>query len=101
MGLNVELTPQLVKHARAQVKSGAYRSVSEYVREAIRLKQREEKEARLTWLRTEVAKGFESVADGRYTDYDKEGLKGLAERIKTRGRARAAAQSTPAKRKRK
>ena len=100
MGMNVELTPQLVKHIRMKVKSGGYRSASEYVREALRLKLREEKESQLNWLRSEVAKGFESVEAGRYTDYDKAGLNELAARVKARGKTRAAEQgATKPKRK--
>jgi putative addiction module CopG family antidote len=92
MGINVELTPELVKHIRMKVKSGGYRSASEYVREALRLKLREEKESQLNWLRSEVAKGVESIEAGRYTDYDKAGLKELAESVKARGKTRAAAE---------
>jgi putative addiction module CopG family antidote len=101
MGMNVELTPQLVKHIRMKVKSGGYRSASEYVREALRLKLREEKESQLNWLRSEVSKGFESVEAGRYTDYDKAGLKELAASVKARGKTRAAAEQGATKPKRK
>jgi putative addiction module CopG family antidote len=100
MGMNVELTPQLVKHIRMKVKSGGYRSASEYVREALRLKLREEKESQLNWLKSEVAKGFESVEAGRYADYDKAGLIELAERVKGRGKARSTAERVATKQKR-
>lgn len=100
MGINVELTPQLVKHIRMKVKSGGYRSASEYVREALRLKLREEKESQLNWLKSEVAKGFESVEAGRYNDYDKAGLKKLAENVKARGKTRAASERAATKQKR-
>jgi putative addiction module CopG family antidote len=85
MSLTVELTPQLEKHVRDKVKSGAYRSASEYIREAIRLKQREERYDENEWLRREVRKGFDQLDRSESVEYDDKELRQLFANIAEQG----------------
>ena len=56
--MNVSLTPQLERFARALVESGRYRSASEVVRDGLRLL--EEREARTADVRRLLQEGVES-----------------------------------------
>lgn len=64
--MNVSLTPELEQYVREQVESGRYRSASEFVRESIRLKQRQDRErdARLAALRGDIDRGVEELDGG-------------------------------------
>ena len=83
MTMNVNLTPQLEQMVRDKVDSGRYSSVSEVVREALRLMEERDLmyEAKLGELRAEIRKGIES---GPAAPFD-------AAAIKRKGRARLAA----------
>ncbi len=56
--MNVSLTPQLENYARSKVESGRYNSVSEVVREALRLSQ--EQDAKLAHLQDLIQEGMKS-----------------------------------------
>ena len=56
--MNVSLTPELERYARSKVESGRYNSVSEVVREALRLSQKED--AKLAHLQGLIAEGMQS-----------------------------------------
>ena len=88
MSLTVALTPEIEKYVRDKVKSGAYKSASEYIREAIRVKQREERQDEADWLRGEIQKGLDDIENGRYTDYTDASLKRYFDNVARRGRAR-------------
>ena len=62
MGMNVNLTPQLEEMVRAKVASGLYNSVSEVVREALRLmSERDElRAAQQARLRADLQAGLDS-----------------------------------------
>ena len=76
--MNVSLTPELARFARAMVESGRYSSASEVVRNALRLL--EEREAETAHLRGLMQDALES---GPAVPFD-------GERIRQRLRARAA-----------
>jgi antitoxin ParD1/3/4 len=82
--MNISLTPHFEELVKGKVESGLYNSVSEVMREALRLLEERDqlRELRLEELRREIQTGINS---GEATPLD-------MEEIKTRGRARLAAQ---------
>jgi len=61
--MKIELTPGHQRYIEDKVKSGAYGSPDEVVREGLRLLEAgEERTRRLAWLQTEVEKGFTGSA---------------------------------------
>jgi antitoxin ParD1/3/4 len=68
--LNVSLTPTLDGFVRAKVKSGAYESASEVIRESLRLFQAVEKHEQSFWsdVREKVAVARRQIADGKVVD---------------------------------
>lgn len=81
--MNVSLTSELENYVKAKVATGMYNSVSEVMREALRLM--EERDAiqavRLEALRQDIHKGLDSL--------EREGSKPLdMEAIKAKGRAK-------------
>jgi len=79
--MNVSLTPQLENLLKEKVATGMYNSVSEVVREALRLlNERDSSNAiKLDALRQEIAQGIESLEKGKGKALD-------IERIKSKGR---------------
>lgn len=87
--MNVSLTSELENYVKGKVATGMYSSVSEVMREALRLM--EERDAvqavRLEALRQDINKGLESL--------EREGSKPLdMEMIKAKGRAKLARNSS-------
>jgi len=62
MNISVSLTPELIGLIRAKVESGRYTSISEVVREALRLLERADQQAaeRVKALRRAWKEGIES-----------------------------------------
>ncbi len=62
MTTNVSLTPELEKYLQKKVQAGGYKSVSEVVREALRLLKEKDQEAetKLKILKSAIQKGFDS-----------------------------------------
>lgn len=58
--MNISLTPTLEKFVQDKVASGLYNSVSEVVREALRLLAQEDaiSPERIAWLNQEIEKGW-------------------------------------------
>jgi antitoxin ParD1/3/4 len=86
--MNVSLTSELEDYVKGKVATGMYNSVSEVVREALRLlEERDAMQAvRLESLRQDINKGLDSL--------EREGSKPLdIEGIKAKGRARLAGNS--------
>lgn len=81
--MNVSLTPQLEDYIKQKVAKGMYNSVSEVVREALRLlEERDAMQAmRLEALRTDIHQGLESLNKGNGKPLD-------AKTIKAKGRRR-------------
>ena len=103
--MNVSITDQLAGYVRKKVKSGRYNNASEVVREALRRMEQEDGRAlrlakptvedvltdltaeQLGGIRRRVREGIGSIAAGNFLEYDgREGLKTLAENVKSRGR---------------
>ena len=81
--MNVSLGPLFEDFVASMVKSGAYQSNSEVVREALRLmRDREEvRRIRLEELRREVQKGLDDVDAGRVAPLDIEEIKREGRRL--------------------
>jgi antitoxin ParD1/3/4 len=86
MTINVSLTPQLEEMVRQKVAGGLYNSVSEVVREALRLMDAQDRlqAVKLEQLRQEIQNGIDS---GEPTPWN-------AEEIKQAGRQRRAARNS-------
>jgi antitoxin ParD1/3/4 len=86
--MNISLTPHFEELVKGKVESGLYNSVSEVVREALRLLEERDqlRELRLEELRREIQKGIDS---GGATPLDMED-------IKSRSRKRLAVQQMEA-----
>jgi antitoxin ParD1/3/4 len=86
MTINVSLTPQLEEMVRQKVSGGLYNSVSEVVREALRLMDAQDRlqAVKLEQLRQDIQNGLES---GDPTPWN-------AEEIKRAGRQRRAVRNS-------
>lgn len=90
MPMNVSLTKVLEDFVNRKVESGLYTSASEVVREALRLmEQRDQmREAQLTELRREVARGAMELDNGLGKPLDIEATKAKARKQLAARRAR-------------
>lgn len=81
--MNVSLTPQLESYVKQKVAKGMYNSVSEVVREALRLlEERDALQAvKLEALRKDIQQGLESLDNGSGQPLD-------MKQIKAKGRER-------------
>ena len=75
--MNISLTPQLEDYIKQKVTKGMYHSVSEVVREALRLmKERDTLHAvKLEALRKDIHQGTESLKNGKGKLLDIEAIK--------------------------
>jgi antitoxin ParD1/3/4 len=88
--MNVSLTPELEKLVDGKVSSGMYQTASEVIREGLRLLA--ERDAARESLRRDIQAGFDAIDRGEYTDYTSATIHKLADRVKSRGRERLAAE---------
>ena len=81
--MNVSLTPQLEAYVKDKVAAGMYNSVSEVMREALRLLEERDalKEIKLAALREDLQQGIDALDNGEGSPLD-------METIKTKARAR-------------
>ena len=103
--MNISITDQLAGYVRKKVKSGRYNNASEVVREALRRMEDDDERAlrlakptaediltdlteeQLDSIRRRVRDSIEGMEAGRFLEYEgREGLKKLADGVKTRGR---------------
>lgn len=79
--MNVSLTPQLESYIKQKVASGMYNSVSEVVREAIRLLEERDRlqTMKLEAMKVDIQQGLDSLERGQGKPLD-------MEQIKARGR---------------
>jgi antitoxin ParD1/3/4 len=103
--MNVSITDRLAGYVRKKVKSGRYNNASEVVREALRRMEDEDHRAlrlanptaediltnlteeQLDGIRQRVRASIGGMNAGKFVEYKgREGLKKLADRVKTRGR---------------
>ena len=88
--MNVSLTPELEQVVNEKVSSGLYPTANDVVREALRLLI--ERDQRAVSFRNDIRGGFDAVARGQYADYTATTIHELADRVKSRGRKRLAAE---------
>jgi antitoxin ParD1/3/4 len=75
--MNISLTPQLERYVKQKVTSGMYNSVSEVVREAIRLLEERDRmqEMKLQALRADIQQGLDELDRGEGKSLDVESIK--------------------------
>ena len=68
--MNISLTPTLEKFVQDKVASGLYNSVSEVIREALRLLASKEgiSQERLAQLNKDIEEGWNDLENGNYRD---------------------------------
>jgi putative addiction module CopG family antidote len=108
--MNISLSPQMARFIRGKVKNGEYTNMSEVVRDAVRRMQEVEatKSAR-TWLadfessltkgeresiRRGVRQGTKDIEEGRYEEYNADGLRNLAKDLVAASAKKLAGRST-------
>jgi len=74
--MNISLTPTLEHYLKQKVESGMYNSISEVVREAVRLLEDQDamKSAKLDSLRKDLQSGIDSLDNGRSKKFDIESI---------------------------
>ena len=82
--MSISLTPEEEAIVARLIASGRYRSEKAVLNAALVLL--DEDEAQTDALRREIEKGLDALARGEFTEYDENGLKSLAAKIKARGR---------------
>ncbi len=85
--MNVSLTPQLESYVKQKVAAGMYNSVSEVMREALRLLEERDtlKGLRLEALRRDVQEGLDELDRGEGTPLDMDSIKAKAREMKGNG----------------
>lgn len=78
--MNVSLTPQLEQFVKQKVSDGMYNSVSEVMREALRLLEEQDvlKQMKLEALRRDIQMGVDELDSGRGTPLDMGAIKAAA-----------------------
>ena len=108
--INISLSPQMARFIRGKVKNGEYTNMSEVVRDAVRRLQENEAiksartrltdfEAGLTkrereGIRRGVRQGIKDIEEGRYQEYDADGLRNLAKDLVAASAKKPASRST-------
>ncbi len=84
--MNISLTPQLESYIKEKVDTGLYHSVSEVVREALRLlEERDElKAVKLQALRQDIAEGLAELDQGLGRPADLQAIKSEARQRRAR-----------------
>ena len=85
--MNVSLTPQLESYVKQKVASGLYNSVSEVMREALRLLEEHDalKDMKLAALRRDLQDGIDELDRGEGTPLNIDEIKAKARAIKEKG----------------
>ena len=84
--MNVSLTPQLESYVKQKVATGMYNSVSEVMREALRLLEERDalKDMKLATLRSDLQEGIDELDRGEGTPLDINEIKAKARAMKGR-----------------
>ena len=84
--MNVSLTPQLESYVKQKVAAGMYNSVSEVMREALRLLEERDalKEMKLAALRSDLQEGIYELDRGEGTPLDINEIKAKARAMRAR-----------------
>ena len=82
--MNVSLTPQLESYVKQKVAGGMYNSVSEVMREALRLLEERDvlKEIKIESLRRDIKEGIDELDRGEGTPLNMDDIKVKARAIK-------------------
>lgn len=85
--MNVSLTPQLESFVKQKVAAGMYNSVSEVMREALRLLEERDalKSVKMEALRRDVHEGLSELDRGEGSPLDMDAVKARARAIKEHG----------------
>ena len=91
--MNISLTKEFESYVTQKVESGLYHSVSEVIRDGLRLmKERDElHQTKLAELRRDIAIGVDQADRGQVQPFNEE----VTARVKARGRKRLAADGGP------
>jgi len=75
--MNISLTPELESFVKQKVSTGLYNSVSEVIREALRLLEEKEviQSMKLQALKSDIQQGLDSLDAGEGTPLDIESIK--------------------------
>lgn len=85
--MNTPLSPKIEGLIMERLQHGSYKSAIEVIEDAFEaLAERENFQA----IRKELEQADQQLAHGEYSEYHEDTLRNLAERVKTRGRARLA-----------
>ena len=84
--MNVSLNPTLEKMLQEKVASGLYNSVSEVIREALRLLVEREKmqQAKLEALREDIDIGIKELDSGQAIKYDVDSVSNILKEVQSR-----------------
>ncbi len=92
--MNVSLTPDLEELVRRKVDSGAYRSATDVVRDALELL--EKRDARtLDSLRQGTQHAVDQIEGGEFTEYEADRLTELFDKVAAEGRNRLSSTLIP------
>jgi antitoxin ParD1/3/4 len=82
--MNVSLTPQLESYVKQKVAAGMYNSVSEVMREALRLLEERDalKEMKLAALQRDINEGIDELDRGEGTPLNMDEIKAKARSLK-------------------
>jgi len=81
--MNVSLTPQLENYIKQKISTGMYNSVSEIIREALRLLEEKDtlKAMKLEALKADIQDGIDSLDSGHVEPLDIESIKARGRQI--------------------
>ncbi len=76
MSTNISLTPELERYAKSQVSSGLYNSVSEFMREAVRLHREKniERQLYLQAMHKELSQAEAEIDQGQLSSFNMQEL---------------------------
>ena len=76
MSTNISLTPELERYAKSQVSSGLYNSVSEFMREAVRLHREKniERQLYLQAMHKELSEAEAEIDQGQLSSFNMQEL---------------------------
>ena len=90
--MNVTLPEDAGLYIRSKIENGVYNSEAEVIVDALRLLKDQDlaNENDLSELRSDIEKGFASVASGQFREFNRSTVHQLADEIKAEGRRRKA-----------
>lgn len=64
----ISLTPEMEQFVKLMLDSGKYDSVTDVLREGLKLLEKRDNQEKLVWLRAEIQKGMDELEAGHWTD---------------------------------